>query len=61
MRETRYGKGAEPTAIFQPRKTIPASEIGVSLRISDETIREIERLEERNIASIIAEKDRVWR
>ena len=45
------------------RKTIPASEVGITLTVSDETLREIEAMEAKRIAGVqrFLKEGWVWR
>ena len=47
--------------VFPKRKTIPASEVGVSLTISDKALKELERLQDENIKAMQGVRDFVWR
>ena len=49
--------------IFKPRKTIPAELVGMTLTISDETLREIEVMEDKRIADMqrFLKEGWVWR
>ena len=43
------------------KKTIPASEVGVTLTISDEALKEIERIQEETIKAAQEDQKFAWR
>ena len=43
------------------RKTIPASEVGLSLTLSDETLKEFDRIQEETIRAAEKEQKFSWR
>ena len=48
-------------AIFKKPVTIPASEIGVTLKVSDEALREIERFREEQFKEGLKVRHMAWR
>ena len=47
--------------IFKSRKTIPASEVGVTLKVSDKALKEIDRQIEERIKAMREMPNIVWR
>ena len=47
--------------IFKPRQTIPAADVGMTLTISEEALKEIERLNDEAIKEMLKLRDFVWR
>ena len=41
-------------------KTIPASDVGVSLRISEETVEELKRIEHEHFMAVIECQNKIW-
>ena len=55
------GEPSRATTHDLKRPTIPASDVGVTLRISDETLKEIEQIQEENIKAAQEDQKFAWR
>lgn len=61
-RRTRdSGEPSRETTQDLKRPTISASDVGVTLRISDETLKEIEQIQEENIKAAQEDQKFAWR
>lgn len=61
-RQTRdVGSPPQETTESQERKTIPASKVGVTLRISEEALRELDRIQEKTIKAAQEDQKFSWR
>ena len=49
------------TAKRSERATLPASDVGVTLRISDEALKELDRIQEENIKAAQEDQKFSWR
>ena len=59
---TDHNTDPKPHAGQDPeRKTIPASEVGLSLTISDEALKEFDRIQEETIKAAEKNQDFSWR
>ena len=59
---TEHGTDPKPTGGGAPkRKTIPASDVGLSLTISDETLKEFDRIQEETIKAAEEHQEFSWR
>lgn len=55
------GQPPRETIQDMKRPTISASDVGVTLRISDETLKEIEQIQEENIKAAQEDRKFAWR
>ena len=60
--QTDHTTDPKPDASQAPeRKTIPASQVGLSLTISDEALKEFDRIQEQTIKAAEKNQDFSWR
>ena len=55
------GTTSRKTAQRSTRRTIPASQVGVTLRISDETLKKLDRIQEETIRAAQEDQKFSWR
>ena len=58
-----HDPGSPPRETTEPRerKTIPASKVGVTLRISEKALKEIDRIQEKTIRAAQEDRKFSWR